>query len=338
MITKLWARPEIYRIFIPMPDNPLRNLNCYVLREGGECLILDTGFNRPECAQALKDGLTELGVRPERARLCLTHLHSDHSGLAGGFAARDIPIYMSGIDHDYLRRILEGSIWPVVEARFLQEGFPEEAVALQSDGNQARLFAAKSLFPVIRLAGGETLSLGPWRFSCILTPGHTPGHICLYCEDLRILFSGDHILFDVTPTITVWNGVPHSLADYLASLEKVKNLPVARTFPAHRERLGDTQARIEAIIEHHYGRLGEILLAVGNSPGISAYDIAGRITWSARGRPWSEFSPHQRWFAMGETLSHLVWLLDGAYVFADSGRKYFPSGKALSREGAAPVG
>jgi glyoxylase-like metal-dependent hydrolase (beta-lactamase superfamily II) len=329
MIEKLWDNPEIYRIFIPLPDNPLQNLNCYVLREKGESLVIDTGFNRPECAQALEAGLKELRLRPERARLFITHLHSDHCGLAEGFAARDIPIYLSGTDHDYLRRVLEGSTWPIMEARFLREGFPEGEMSLQSGGNQARRFAPKSLFPVIRVSGGETLYLGSWSLSCIPTSGHTTGHCCLYCEESRILFSGDHILFDITPNINVWNGVLHSLADYLENLEKLKNLPIVRTFPAHRAWPGDAHERIDAILAHHRHRLREILLAVQDAPGIRAYDIAGCITWSARGRPWSAFTPNQRWFAMGETLSHLAWLLEGAYVVADNEQRYFPADRVL---------
>jgi glyoxylase-like metal-dependent hydrolase (beta-lactamase superfamily II) len=326
---KLWNDPEIYRIFIPLPDNPLKNLNCYVLREGKETLVVDTGFNRPECAQALEAGLRELRIDPERTRLFITHLHSDHCGLAEGFAARGIPIHMSGIDHDYLRRVLEGINWSMLEERFLREGFPEKELSLQSGGNQARRFAPKSLFPVIRISAGERLSLGPWSLSCMHTPGHTPGHLCLYCEELQFLFSGDHLLFDITPNITVWNGMPNSLADYLENLQKLKGLPIRRTFPAHREGLGDTQARVEAIIAHHRQRLREILLALRESPGMSAYAIAGRITWSARGRPWSAFNPNQRWFAMGETLAHLAWLLEGGQVLADSERKYLATGKAL---------
>jgi glyoxylase-like metal-dependent hydrolase (beta-lactamase superfamily II) len=236
---------------------------------------------------------------------------------------------MSGIDHDYLRRVLEGITWPIMEARFFREGFPEGEMSLQSGGNQARRFAPESLFPVIRVSGGERFSLGPWSLSCIPTSGHTPGHCCLYCAELRFLFAGDHILFDITPNINVWDGVAHSLADYLENLEKLRSLPIVRTFPAHREWPGDAHARIEAIIAHHRQRLGEIVRAVQDAPGLRAYDLAGRVSWSARGRPWPEFTPNQRWFAMGETLSHLAWLLEGAYLFADDGRRYFPAGRAL---------
>lgn len=53
MLTKVYNEPRIFQIDVPLPDNPLRNLNCYVVQDGGETLIIDTGFNRPECREAL---------------------------------------------------------------------------------------------------------------------------------------------------------------------------------------------------------------------------------------------------------------------------------------------
>lgn len=328
-IEKQWDRPEIYRLAVPLPENPLKALNCYVLHEEGEFLVIDTGFNRQECAAALEAGLSSFGLRPERTRLFITHFHGDHCGLAESFAARGIPIYMGGLDYDWLGRNIAGDNWQVWERRFRREGFPEAEMERQINGNQARIYAPRSLFPVNRLADGDSLCLGRWRFTCIHTPGHTPGHLCLYCAEQQLLFSGDHILFDITPNLTVWDGIPNSLANYLASLEKIKRLPVAQTFPGHRKRQGDPRERIESIMAHHRQRLAEVLEVTKQEPGLRAYDIAGRISWSAKGRPWAEFPPNQRWFAVGETLAHLDWLLAGGYLEAGAERRYAASGKAL---------
>ncbi|MBQ7761498.1 MAG: MBL fold metallo-hydrolase [Clostridia bacterium] len=43
---------------------------------------------------------------------------------------------------------------------------------------------------------GDTLSVGELKFSILLTPGHTPGSICLLCEDKKILFTGDVLFKD----------------------------------------------------------------------------------------------------------------------------------------------
>ena len=197
-----------------------------------------------------------------------------------------------------------------MEQIFLSEGFPREEIEKQKKGNQARLYSPQHPFPATTVQDNDVLTLGDASLRCIHTPGHTPGHTCFYIEEKEILFSGDHILFDITPNISVWRNVPFSLADYLESLQKIKYLKVSHTFPGHREFHGDIQDRIDALTLHHHARLKEILDAIDHHPDCTAYETAGRISWSARGRAWEDFSPNQKWFAMGETLAHIKWLSD----------------------------
>ena len=71
MLKKICEDPNIFQIDVPLPDNPLRNLNCYIIQDKGETLILDTGFNRPECEAALLAGLC--------ARLLYSSFHARDS-------------------------------------------------------------------------------------------------------------------------------------------------------------------------------------------------------------------------------------------------------------------
>ena len=183
-----------------------------------------------------------------------------------------------------------------------------EGLSLQSGGNHARLYAPKGVYPATLLEGGEILHVGEVSIQVIHTPGHTPGHMVLYLPREQLLFSGDHILFDITPNIGVWMGVPDALADYLASLEKIRSLPIRQTFPAHRGQKGDVYQRIDALLEHHQHRLEEIAGAVRDYSGSTAYELAGHISWSARGLGWEQFPPNQKWFAVSETLAHLYYM------------------------------
>lgn len=94
MIEKLHTSPDVYRIRVVLPDNPLQYLNAYVIKGKTENLVIDTGFNRPECQDALCRGLEELGIEFRHTSLFLTHLHADHTGLVGLFAKEGCPIYM----------------------------------------------------------------------------------------------------------------------------------------------------------------------------------------------------------------------------------------------------
>ena len=94
---------NIYSIFVPLPDNPLRNLNAYLIKDDKRSLLIDTGFRRDECREALLGGLAELGVSMDNTDICLTHLHSDHTGLAPEIAGPNSKIFMSREDSRRLR-------------------------------------------------------------------------------------------------------------------------------------------------------------------------------------------------------------------------------------------
>ena len=103
MIQQVYSHPDIYRIRVDLPDNPLQYLNAYVIKGPSGNLVIDTGFNRPECKRALGQGLQELGIRLQSdTALFITHLHADHSGLVGLFAAAGCPVYMHPVDYQYL--------------------------------------------------------------------------------------------------------------------------------------------------------------------------------------------------------------------------------------------
>jgi len=328
MLEQVWHTPDIYRIIVPLPDNPLKYLNSYVIRTAGQALVIDTGFNRPECRQALWEGLEELGLDLTKTALFLTHFHADHSGLVWDFVDRGVPVYMGLPDWEYYSAVT-GSMASEQASAFRREGFPQEQLALQKGNNQARLYSAAPGYPVTALEDGQEFRMGGLTLRAVCTPGHTPGHTVLYLPQEELLFSGDHILFDITPNITSWPRVPRSLSDYIDSLQKVRRLSVRAAFPGHREAGKDVYARIDELIEHHGCRLNEIYQTLRACPGLTAYETAGRIHWSARGRDWEHFPPHQRWFAMGETLAHLYYLADKGQVVRDESGdmiRYYPAG------------
>ena len=69
------------------------------------------------------------------------------------------------------------------------------------------------------LKDGDQLELAGFSIRVFHTPGHTPGHMVLYLPEQQLLFSGDHVLFDISPNITSWPEVEDSLGDYLESLK-----------------------------------------------------------------------------------------------------------------------
>ena len=318
----------IYRIAVPLPNTPLKSLNAYCIKGENRHLLIDTGFNHPQCFEALTTALDELGIERRRLDICVTHLHADHSGLAAKLAeGASGTVLCSAGDGQAINAHVQSrgeDIEKSFAGRMLPHGFPGQQTKNLMASNPAVTFATPSLLPFTPIQNGDELCYGDCRLRVIGTPGHTPNHIILYEAEQKILFAGDHILGTITPNITRWQGVSDSLGNYLDSLTMVSRLDIALTLPGHRALIRNTQERIEQIKAHHARRLAEVQRILADGPA-NAYTVASRMTWEMRYPSWEDFPISQKWFATGEALSHLDRLvaigeaeeqsLDGAVLF-----------------------
>lgn len=300
--------PRIYHIRVPLPGNPLRELNSYLLKGDGHNLLIDTGFRQPPCQNALQSALDELGIRREETDVLITHLHSDHSGMADLFAGDDRHIYISGID----RNIIDGpglkETRAAQDARYQAEGFGANAIEVFNTHPARSMAVPEGITNYHNLQDGDTISVAGYTLKAIHTPGHTPGHMCFWLEEQGAMFLGDHVLFDITPNITAWHWLPDSLGAYFKSLKAIRAYDVEIPLPAHRAP-GNFKDRIDQILVHHQHRLDETLQIVRANPGRCAYDIASKMTWSIRCTSWEDFPAGQKFFAVGECMSHLDHLM-----------------------------
>ncbi|WP_297211748.1 MBL fold metallo-hydrolase [uncultured Flavonifractor sp.] len=302
--------PNLYRIPVPLPGNPLKELNAYLIRGKDRPLLVDTGFRQEPCRQALFAQLKELGLRPGEVDVLLTHLHSDHSGLAPEAAGERGVIYISAVDRPTLdcTREEQAEHWAATTRRFAAEGFPPELLRDMASTNPARSMAPPEGGHYESLVDGQVLEAGGFRLRALLMPGHTPGQMCFWVEGEGLLLLGDHVLFDITPNITSWPQLPDALGAYLDSLDRIRNYVPVRSLPGHRGG-GALVPRVDALKEHHRLRLEEAYQAVKNHPGAGAYELAGYMTWKIRAGSWAEFPVAQKWFAVGECMSHLDHLM-----------------------------
>lgn len=298
---------NLWRLDIPLEGNPLKNLNSYLIT-GERSLLIDTGFRWDSCRTAMERQLEEVGVDREKMDIFVTHLHSDHAGLAPELLRGDGCIFMGRTDGARMPEYGEKTAWEEMYREYVENGFsPAETEALWQN-NPAQTAAPLPGGSYVFLEDGAELTYGGRTLRCILTPGHTPGHMCLYDEGEETLFCGDHILFHITPNICRWPGVEDSLGEYLASLERVDALAVKTVLPAHRTAEHDLHRRVAELKAHHSTRIAEALATVRACPGMTAYDIAGKMAWSIRCRSWAEFPVIQKFFAVGEAMAHLDYL------------------------------
>ena len=300
---------EIFKIQVPLPNSPLRELNSYLIRGPERELLIDTGFQNDVCREVLETALAEIGSDIERRDVILTHVHSDHSGLAEELAGRERKIFISAPDLWCVKAFKNGTLRPMQIDHYCEDGFPREQVEkLFSSGAEWIAISKRVDARFSPLKDGDEILVGDHMLKMILTPGHSPGNAMFWLEKEKIMFTGDHVLFDITPNIAAWGIMKDSLGEYLASLKKVRDYPVKLALPAHRES-GDYRTRIDQLLIHHEARANETLQIVCDLPGLSAYEIASHMSWKIRAKSWEDFPLTQKWFAVGECLSHLDHLV-----------------------------
>ncbi|MFH1481587.1 MAG: MBL fold metallo-hydrolase [Pseudomonadota bacterium] len=300
---------NLFKMEIPLPGSPLKAVNSYFIRDPERSLIIDTGMNREECLRSMLSNLEKLKVDLSKTDFFITHLHADHLGLVGKLAAEGSKIYFSQMEASTLASDLRRLNEPHREffPFFLSQGFPEDELQKAFKKHPGYHYSPKRRLNFTILKEGDSITYGGYSFECIETPGHTPGHMCLYEPQKKILVCGDHILFDITPNITFWPELENALKHYLASLEKVSSLSVDLVLPGHRRLLNDHRGRIVELKEHHGNRLDEVLIALKDGDK-TAWEVAPHITWDIKFSSWAEFPPVQKWFAIGETIAHLNYL------------------------------
>ena len=281
----------------------LEHVNVYLIRDGEACTLIDTGLRTGESRQALDAGLRAAGTSADRiAHILVTHIHPDHFGLAGELRARsgaEVVIHrleVALMEPRYARAedlVLDVGRWLDVN------GVPSsEADFLKTASLAAREFVSL-VEPDTLLEGAERLSVVGGGLRVVWTPGHSPGHCCFYWPERRLLFSGDHLLPDISPNIGLHpQSSANPLSDYLAALDTVAALEVDLVLPAHGEPFGNHRERVRAIQQHHDARKKALVQLAHGAP---------RTGWELATRLFAESMKQdvfQQRLALQETLAH----------------------------------
>ncbi|MFZ5563070.1 MAG: MBL fold metallo-hydrolase [Thermodesulfobacteriota bacterium] len=304
--------PDLFRIKIPLPDTPLKYLNSYVIKAEPRSLIVDTGLNHDVCFAAMRDGLSEIGLNPGRADLFITHMHADHFGLVTRLADAGTKVFFNRLDAEIIEN------WQGFEPMIryaVKSGLPEGALRAALNKHPARRFGTDWRPPLQILADGHQMTVGRYRFTCVHTPGHTQGHMCLYEPEHKVLIAGDHLLIDITPNIQCWSENDDPLNSYMASLDKVRAMDVTHVLPGHRRLFVDCNRRVDELKTHHEHRLEEVMEILAARPGRTAFETASFMTWDIAAENWDAFPPAQKWFATGEAISHLRYLENKGRIY-----------------------
>lgn len=315
-------RGGVWSIEVPIPDNPLGHTLVHLLDTGRGPVLIDTGWDDPASWDTLVAGLASLDVSVTDIQgVVITHHHPDHHGLSGQVrAASGAWIAMHAADAEVVRRTREAEpgVWLAYLAdKLTKAGAPEEHIgplrAARASGRMRTLPGLRAALPDREIIPGELLDLAGRRLRAVWTPGHTPGHVCLHLEETHPagrpgngrLFSGDHLLPEITPHIGLYEDpddttVTDPLGDYLDSLERIGRLASAEVLPAHQYAFPDAAGRVRELLAHHEDRLTGLLALLAEP--LTPWQVAERMEWN---RPWEQIPYGSRNIAVSEAEAHL---------------------------------
>ncbi len=122
---------------------------------------------------------------------------------------------------------------------------------------------------------GASIETDEGRLVAVSTPGHSRAHFCYLWPNRRALFAGDLLLGRGD---TTWVAeYPGCVADYLASLERLRELDLDVIYPAHGPPIEDPSAALDRFERHRRERIREVEEALGRNPEASARALLGAI-------------------------------------------------------------
>jgi len=286
---------------LPLPFS-LGLINVYLVRLHTGWLLVDCGMDTASCFAALERAVEGLGAGWTGIRqVLLTHVHPDHMGLAERvLQLTGAQLHFHHADEQWLLDLCRPDGYPHRQRTVLTEaGVPPdriEAIEASMEDVQRQF---RPLVPDVRLHGGENLPLAIGHLEVMWTPGHSPGHVCLYSPEQRMLLSGDQILERISPNIG-WRPDRDALADYLASLEAIAALDIDLILPAHGSPFRGHREWVASTRRHHEVRCLQILAALDGAERTAAGLV--EALWTR------ELSPFHYRFAVFEVLAHLEYL------------------------------
>lgn len=267
---------------------PATHTNCYLVG-GRELIVIDPASPYDDEQAALDESIAGYLNTGRRVReIWLTHHHIDHCSGAAHLALRlGVPVCA----HEKTAALVKGRI---DVSRLLRDG---EVTELVGD----------AVHPTRRLRA-------------VFTPGHAPGHLCFLEEVTGFLITGDMVAGIGTIIVDPDEG---DMAEYLASLARMKTLAPRVLLPAHGTAMPSPERKLDEYIRHRLWREARVLEALTAKGEASAAELVPDV--------YQDVSPSLFALAERSLLAHLIKLVRDGRAENLSGTRYRSGSRAGSR-------
>ncbi len=267
----------IHRLVMPVPFPDAGGpVNAYALRDGRAGIaFFDTGIGTPEGVAALEAGAAAAGLDLARCtQVVVSHGHVDHFGNAQLLSERSgAPVRLHPGD---MEKVVGDDVWearaPIYVEFLRRQGVPEAQVPrMIAIGRHTGKFSRRVDPARVRpLTEGERLQVGPLRLEVLHLPGHTPGLVCLWDAEHRLLFADDHLLARTSPNpfleLIDARTTRRALVQYVHSIHRVRALDVEWVLPGHGAPFQGHRAAIDSLLRFYVRRQEKLLAALSDGP------------------------------------------------------------------------
>ena len=193
-------------------------------------VLVDPGMAASGPGEKALDSLAEAmagdGLRLEDVGMVIgTHCHPDHYQAVDEVVRRSgALVALSQIEYDFLRG----------QGKAFYGSFDA---------------ASPAVVPAVLLQEGE-LELGSsngWRIDVLMAPGHTPGSICLYLKETKVLVSGDVVF---PGGIGRMDFVGGSMSQMKNTISRLAELDIECILPGHSSQAGPLVSGKENVVRN----------------------------------------------------------------------------------------
>ena len=215
---KVFSNPDVYCVRVPFVNLGSGESNCYIVRDDGDCLVVDPGAANEVGMRRVRNALFELGVAPGECKVFLTHTHFDHAESTRVLFPEGTCVYVSEVGFEERSPIRAEAARELFVRRMLKMGATLADAEEYSRNDYEPTFLPAGAFDYRFVREGDEVHVGRFAFDVVEVPGHTLDLVCLVGRDGAPSFTGDEVIFGTTPSVDAPFDGEDALALYMEGL------------------------------------------------------------------------------------------------------------------------